>query len=184
MTDARLPERLLMDVRVNRLPAPAWRSYTHSLMWSVSNRTDGLILSDDLPMIPMFGTGDEDTLVSSGLWIEHGNGWLIDRFELDQTTRAQLEANERQRAGNRERKALERQRAKQAKEAPAPTVTRDMPRDVTRDFQGQARTGQARTGKDEGEVLNGGFGEVADRFAPTPVPWDPQPDNRSDPWSA
>lgn len=177
MTDARLPERLLMDVRVNRLPATAWRSYTHSLMWAVSNRTDGHIQPDDLPMIPMFGNGDERTLVHSGLWLEEGNGWWIDRFNLDQTTRAQLEAAERTRAGNRERKARQRQREKETETAPAPGVTRD----VTHDFTGKDRTGKDRQGQD---VSGGGFSDAGDRFAPTPVPWDPQPDHRADPWAA
>lgn len=179
MTDARLPERLLMDVRVNRLPATAWRSYTHSLMWSVSNRTDGFILPDDLSMIPMFGSGDEVTLVASGLWIDQGNCWWIDRFDLDQTTKAQLESAERKRASERDRKARQRQREKEANTTPVPGVTRDVTPEVTHDFKGKDRQGQARTG----QAVNGGFGEV-DRFAPTSVPWDPQPASQSDPWAA
>lgn len=186
MTDARLPERLLMDARVNRLPAPAWRSYTHSLMWSVSNRTDGHIAPEDLPLIPMFGHGDEATLVSSGLWIEQGHGWWIDRFDLDQTTRAQLEANERKRAGDRERKARQRERDKCPAPAPArePGVTRDVRRDVPQEFTGQDRQGKDRQGQAEREVINGGFGDVADGFGASSVPWDPHPDLVSDPWSA
>lgn len=168
-----------MDIRVNQLPATAWRSYTHSLMWAVSNRTDGHIQPGHLPMIPMFGPGDERTLVDSGLWIEDGDGWWIDRFDLDQTTKAQLESSERKRANDRDRKARQRQREKESDTAPAPGVTRDVTPEVTPDFKGQDRQGQARTG----QAVNGGFGEV-DRFAPTSVPWDPQPASQSDPWAA
>lgn len=169
-----------MDVRVNRLPATAWRSYTHSLMWAVSNRTDGHIQPDDLPMIPMFVSGDEVTLVSSGLWIEESNGWWIDRFDLDQTTKAQLESAERKRATDRDRKARQRQREKESNTAPSVGVTRDVTPEVTHDFKGQDRQGQARTG----QAVNGGFGEVNDLSTPTSVPWDPQPDHRADPWAA
>lgn len=173
MTDARLPERLLMDVRVSRLPADAWRSYTHSLMWAVSNRTEGFIQPEDLPMIPMFRHGDQDALTRSGLWVEWGRGWWIDRFDLDQTTKAQLEAAERKRAGERERKARQRQREKEATTTPDHGVTRD----VTQDFKGQDRQGQARTGtkvNHEQEV-----DDWDERFGPSSVPWDPQPVRRS-----
>ncbi|CDZ92349.1 hypothetical protein QM787_04350 [Rhodococcus ruber] len=137
MTDARLPERLLNDYRVNSLAAEVWRSYTHSLMFAVSNRTDGHLTRAHLPMIPMFRPGDENILVQSGLWIDQGEGWWIDRFDLDQTTKIQLEAVDRKRVMDRERKRREREREKTRAERenvcglPDRTVTRDVQRDNT-----------------------------------------------------
>lgn len=150
MTDARLPERLLMDRRVNRLPAEAWRSYTHSLMWSVSNRTDGIILRDDLPLIPMFKRGDEHVLTNAGLWHELGDRWKIDRFDMDQTTRAQLEAADKKRAVDRARKRRDRQKKSQDEPSDVqPDVQPDVHADVHVENKGQARTGQARPGQDQ-----------------------------------
>lgn len=177
MTDARLPESLLMDRNVNSLPAEAWRSYTHSLMWSVSNRTDGIILTGELGMIPMFRAGDENILEKAGLWTRLDHVWKINRFELEQTTRAQLEANERTRLLDRERQRRSRQhdrgdhsecKPKYCEKAgaggpgPGGGVTGDVTRDVTVDFPGQDRTGQDRMNTPPAENFNPETGEVFD----------------------
>ena len=146
MTDARLPEKMLMDVRVNRLPPEAWRSYTHSLMWAVSNRTDGFIGLNDLPLIPMFRAGDETTLARSGLWAAFGKGWYIDRFEFEQSTKAQLEAGDRARLTAQEKKARQRAQAKAGGDDPGGGKPSDHAVPGTSRGTTQARTGQDRTG--------------------------------------
>ena len=160
MTDARLPESLLMDRNVNTLPAEAWRSYTHSLMWSVSNRTDGIILTGELGMIPMFRAGDEIILEKAGLWTRLDHVWKITRFELEQTTRQQLEASERGRLADRDRQRRHRQhdagdhsecKKKYCDRAPTGDgpgpgggAAQGVTRDVTVESTGQDRLGQDR----------------------------------------
>lgn len=143
MTDARLPETLLNNVRVRKLPDGPWRSYTYSLMWAVSNRTDGFIRPDDIEHIPMFRDGHQSNLVEAGLWVKWGKGWYIDRFDLDQTTRAQLDAADVARAKAREKKAEQRRRREATREESPSDL--DVPGDVPGDNTGQDsdRTGQA-----------------------------------------
>lgn len=143
MTDARIPERYLNDRRLNRLSDSDFRSYIMSLVWSVSNRTEGNLFADDLPLIPRFTSGAEVGIEESGLWRRNGQAWIIDRFEFDQSTNAQLEAADRTTLHNRERKRKQRARAKKP---PVVDVTADVTRDITQDIQGQDRDrpGQAR----------------------------------------
>ena len=138
-----------MDVRIARASDEAFRSYCLALMWSVSNRTDGVLLPDDLNLIPGFRRGTPSELVAAGLWTPQPKGWLIADFENTQTTRAQLEAADRARVHEREKKRRQREAKRQAEtEVSTSTdsvVPGDIPRDVPTDNTGQARTGQAFT---------------------------------------
>lgn len=170
MTDTRLPERLLTDRRIARLSASEFRSYVFALMWSVGNRTDGRLEPEDLSLIPMFTVGDESVLVRSDLWVALKRGWKIKDFDKDQTSRKQLEASDRARQKDRERKALSRAKKREASGSSegvhtdvhtdvrpdvhtdnSPDVHTDVLPDVRPDVQvdniGQDRTvtGQART---------------------------------------
>lgn len=133
MTDARYPERWLMDRRIQRLPDAAFRTFVTSLAWSVANRTDGVVTFADRELLPDGDPRCIGQLVDAGLWEVTGDGWLISVFEETQTTRADLDHLDRQRRLARDRKRRERERR----------VTRDVPRDVTHD---STRTGQDRTG--------------------------------------
>ncbi len=135
MTDARFPERWLTDRRIMRLDAESFRVFMVALAWCASNRTDGAVSRDDLPMIPHADGTRVAVLVRAGLWHVTRDGWQIDGWDLTQTTRAQLEHLDRKRVMDRERKA--RQRARE----------RDSTRDVTRDGPGD-NTGQDRPGQD------------------------------------
>jgi hypothetical protein len=42
VTDARFPDRWLSDKRIQRLSDGHFRSFITSLVWSVTNRTDGV----------------------------------------------------------------------------------------------------------------------------------------------
>ncbi|NKY19955.1 hypothetical protein [Tsukamurella spumae] len=139
-----------MDVRFARASDEAFRSYCLALMWSVSNRTDGVLLPDDLNLIPGFRRGTPSELVAAGLWTPQSQGWLITDYENTQTTRAQLEAADRARVHEREKKRRQREAKRQAEAADLPTSTDpvvpgDIPRDVPTDNTGQDRTGQAFT---------------------------------------
>lgn len=148
MTDARLPERYLMDRRVMRLSDTAFRSFVVSMLWSVSNRTDGEVLPEDFTLIPGFGSANVTTLEAAGLWTRRGPGWLIVDFASTQTSRHDLEVLESARRRDREKKA--RQRARRpaeasADEAPAEADVGSAPGDVPGDVS--RGTTQDRTGR-------------------------------------
>jgi hypothetical protein len=109
MTDARLPDRWLLGPLV-RLKPTAFRSYVCALMWSVTNRTDGVIRPEDLAYIPGFDPGDIPELVGADLLAQHpvADWWLITDFKATQTSRAEWESWERRRAWDRDRKAKAR----------------------------------------------------------------------------
>jgi hypothetical protein len=70
MTDARFPERWLNDRRLLRLSDAAFRLFVISLTWSVSNRTDGVLDTGDLTLIPA------STPPRPASWPGPGSGWL------------------------------------------------------------------------------------------------------------
>lgn len=112
MTDARFPERLLADRRLLRLSSADFRSYVMAMIWSVSNRTDGCVMPDELALIPHFALEAVDDLVKLELWIRLGAGYLITDFEAWQTSRSELEVLENARRRDREKKQRQRAAAK------------------------------------------------------------------------
>lgn len=130
MTDARLPERWLLDRRFNRLDDRAWRSYTYALMWAVSNRTDGVIEESDLPLIPQFSRDSIPALLTAGVWQVMDDrldiAWYFTDYGPTQTTRAEHELLDRNRAAQRDKKRRQRARRKACPDGPSPgTVTQD-----------------------------------------------------------
>ena len=85
------------------------------MVWSVSNRTDGRILPQELTLIPGFASGSAKALVDAGLWKTMSTGWLIVDFAATQTSRHELEVLENVRRNNREAKARERAKKAEAK---------------------------------------------------------------------
>jgi hypothetical protein len=152
VTDARLPERLLTDRRYLRLSLPAERLFVRSLMWAVSNRTDGVLYDDDLTMIPGVDASCAAELAKSGLWQRERDYWVVVGWHSTQTSRSDLETLDNVRRWSRETKA--RQRAKKAADdAAAQGVHVDSPRERPRgqstgthhvDDIGKARTGKAQ----------------------------------------
>lgn len=187
MTDARIPERFLVDRRVLALTADAWRSYSMSTLWSVSNRTDGRILSADLGLIPGFSPNSIVVLVKAGLWRREGDGWVDTEFERCQTSKEQLDHLDESRRKAREKKANDRARrarhdagdhslctANSCSEITPSTV----PGDVARDGPGDD-TGQARTGQDRKREVPGGGGNSVN--SPPQLDFDPDADPAFDP---
>jgi hypothetical protein len=146
VTDARFPERFLTDRRVLRLSAVDFRSYVTSLTWAVANRTDGLILPDDLSLIPHFGATSPAALVDLALWTEVEDGWNITDYANTQTSKHELEVLEN--ARRREREKKKRQRSAPA--FPQGTVPGDVPGDVSLG-KAQDRTGKDRQGTEGSE---------------------------------
>lgn len=162
MTDARLPDRFLNDRRLQRLSAESYRAFVNALMWSVSNRTDGVVLPDDLDLIPGFPAAAAPTLTASGLWKERkAGGWVIADFRSTQTSRSQLETLENYRRREREQKARHRAR-KAAGEANASDIdecggSAEPPPhpDESPDVQGDSPPGRPRIGQDRDRTGTG-----------------------------
>jgi hypothetical protein len=150
VTDARFPERWLLDRRIDRLSDRDFRSFVNSLAWSVSNRTDGLIEERDFALIPRFTPGSVGALVASELWevvTRHNEiAWRIADFKKTQSGRDELEVLENVRAAEREKKRRQRARKAAANTAVPVDIPVDCPLGhVPRDDTGKARTGQAQT---------------------------------------
>jgi hypothetical protein len=143
MTDARLPDRWLTDRRLLRLPDDAFRLFVTSLMWSVANKTDGVLYDDDLPLIPGGSPGSHGQLARAGLWVREWDRWVITVFADSQTSSDELDALAARRLSDRKRKAAERLRKAGSRER-------------SRDSHAESvRTGQARQGQAPRNVVPG-----------------------------
>src|ERR1035437_5620079 len=80
-----------MDRRVLLTSPGAWRLYTFALLYAVTNRSDGLILAADLPLIPAVDPQCSAELVDRGLWERRRGGWLIVDFKVTQPSRDELD---------------------------------------------------------------------------------------------
>lgn len=158
MTDARLPDRWLTDVKYLDLSDSAWRLFTSALMWSNQQGTDG-----DIPRVALniFRTEEQVSsavaeLVQKSHWEETASGFRFSQQwerELGQSTMAEVESRKE---ANRQRQRRLREKgdsssgeldlaSSRERNSPArrnPDVVRDVTRDVTRDV------GQETTGKD------------------------------------
>ena len=103
MTDARHPERWLNDRRIQQLSSEAFFAFSNALLWSVSNRTDGVIKFAELELIPRCKPADADELAAAGLWKRRRDGWMIADFGSTQRSRKQLESDDEYRERERER---------------------------------------------------------------------------------
>lgn len=114
--DARFPTRYLTDRRVLRLSAEQFRAWTMATAWSVTNRTDGVVEKDDLPLIPPFTTTATEAagLVEAGLWKATSRGWLIVEYASTQTSGAEMDRIEKKRQADREYRAKKRAEEREA----------------------------------------------------------------------
>jgi hypothetical protein len=138
MTDARFPERWLIDRRLLGLSDAAFRAFVVSLAWSVGNRTEGVLDGEDLRLIPDVDSDRVAELVAAGLWVAEREHWQIRDFDATQTGRGELERLESLRKKQTEKKR--RQRSRGTSRGTPSRVT--VPGDGTR--TGQARPGQAQ----------------------------------------
>lgn len=154
MTDARLPDRWLIDRRFNRLDDRDWRSYTYSLMWSVSNRTDGVIEESDLPLIPHFSRDSIPAFLAAEVWAVMDDridiAWRIIDYGPTQTSRAEHEVLDNARTRQRVKKQRQRARRRantgvQQRDTSTGTVPGDTYPGTAQARQGKARQGTNRT---------------------------------------
>lgn len=165
MSDSRYPERWLHDRRLTRLSDRGHRAFVTGMTWAVANRTDGVILAEDLADLPAYVSEKVDELVTAGLWsaLAEGTGFLVVDYLDTQSSRAELEKLDAARVAAREKKALQRSHSKATPDPePSPMVPRDVPRDQRVKAPGedvsrgtsrgttQARPGQARPGSKTG----------------------------------
>jgi hypothetical protein len=108
MTDTRLPERFLTDRRIRRLSDAEFRSYVNALVWSVANRTDGVLHDEDLPLIPDVDAAHSAVLAKVELWRRDRARWLIVDYTATQTSKHELEVLDNARRREREKKARQR----------------------------------------------------------------------------
>jgi len=156
VTDARFPERWLNDRRVLRLTDAEFRTFVTTLAWSVSNRTDGAISTDDLGFVLGSSVGSAPGLVRAALWTLKDNGWHINDYATTQTSAHELEILDNYRRTERVKKAKHRG-AKANLPTPDPdTDTSPVHGDVHGDMStgrstgtAKDRTGKARTGQEE-----------------------------------
>lgn len=149
MTDARMPERYLMDRRLHRLSAEDFRAFVFALLYSVANRTDGILTDEDLALIPNFPAGMCATrIVASGMWELHLEGYYITDFDKTQTSRDELEVLDNARRRDRDKKRRRRQAQVDATELVPGDVSGDVSPVQHRQGQDKARQGQDRTGED------------------------------------
>lgn len=152
MTDARYPEKWLTDRRLLRLPDAQHRAYVVSLVWSVSNRTDGRIEPEDLPLISGcdLNLRTAQALVEAGLWAPTRKGWHVVDFGSTQTSKHELEVLENVRRRDRQKKARQRE-AKTSTETPTTPSPEGMSPGTSLGSVpgGQHRQGKDRQGKEE-----------------------------------
>mgnify|MGYP007002577545 FL=1 len=122
-----------------------------SLMYAVSNRTDGQLAEDDLEAIPHFDRKHIESFIAADLWRQEGSAWVIADYMATQTSRAQLEAAELARVKEAQRSALNRARARASAVGREPEVRRTA--DSTA-YGTAYDTGQARQGQDRQKTLS------------------------------
>ncbi len=137
MTDARFPERWLNDRRLLRLSDNGFRLFVAGLVWSVANRTAGVLDAEDLDLMPRVDAGQAAELEKAGLWRRDRDTWVIVEFADTQTSVDELVALENIRRSARVRKARERARKAASRDGHA-----DGHGDLHR--TGQDRPGQAK----------------------------------------
>ena len=130
MTDTRIPDRWMQQGRFRRLTDRQFRSYFVALVWTVSERTEGVVRPEDVGLIVDFDAEAIPVFLESRLWRKVRSGWLIVDFDETQTTRAELDAIDVRRAADRERKKVERAAAREAKLAASTSADGDVHSDV------------------------------------------------------
>lgn len=159
--DSRFPAHYLMDRRVLRASAPAFRQFVFGTAWSVSNGTDGFIAHEDLPLVQFATAEHAAELVTRELWSESDKGYQIVDFQKHQTSAAQMDAVlENRRKADRERQA--RKRAKEKEDTDTPK-SQGQSRDCHVTFEGKERQGEARKGRSgpaSGEEVDLETGEI------------------------
>ncbi len=130
------------DRRVLKLTPEQFRLFVMATAWSVTNRTDGVIETVDLQLVPFATAADAGVLVGAGLWNRTDLGWLIVEYSDTQTSSAQLDQLNETRRRDRERKA----RARKTKTGGPAQVRPEVPAEVPAEVRPEVHP--ENTGKD------------------------------------
>lgn len=174
MTDARFPAHWLIDQRFDDLTPDELHLFTSALLWSVSNRTEGVVPDrrlDRLPWRPDPRCARQ--LGDLGLWQRQVDGWLIVDFAKTQTSAKQHEAAEKARRIDRERKAAKRAAdavaaAKKDKDAAGAGDEAVVHPDVRPDIQQTPKARSKASASREEEVQEPPSGFVSDNLKSKP----------------
>ncbi|MGJ9372259.1 hypothetical protein [Nesterenkonia sp. CF4.4] len=167
--DSRFPAHYLMDRRVLRTSAPAFRQFVLGTAWSVSNMTDGAIPYEDLPLVTFSSTDSAAELVKLGLWNTTKDGYQIADFQKYQTSAAVAEAVlENRRKADRERQARKRSKEKEDQE---PTESQGQSRDghVTSEGEETQEQGEEDLGAGSSEEVDTQTGEITSTSDSAPI---------------
>lgn len=147
MSDVRIPYRYLADRRINQLTDGAFRGFVNSFAWSVEQRTDGVILRDDIPLIPRLSVKHVAEFVRVELWIPiDSSSWQIADYKATQTTKDAFEKLDAIRAA-----AAQKKRDQRAKAAAEKRGVEFSPGDMSRDSPGDIRKGTAQDSDTQGQ---------------------------------
>lgn len=140
MPDARLPDRWMNNIDMLALSVDEWYIFTHGLMWSNNQLTDGHIPVAALRLLHPDGVKEEcyANLVQLGLWEKVTDGYRYPSWgdDMGQTTAERFNS---QREGSKLRQRRKRERAREGVESEPVTLS------VTRDVQGKDRQGKVKT---------------------------------------
>lgn len=167
MSDFRFAGRWLNDRRVMTLGGDEFKAFVTAGTWMVENRTDGIVMPDDLEFIPRFDRACIPRLIIAGLWEEHRDGWRMIDYQASQTSKAEFEVLEKARASDRNKKTRQRYHRIGDHSLCTPGTCDQSPGLSRGNVPGttQARQGQARQGQDN-RGTSGSW--------PTAVPGDPE----------
>lgn len=160
MTDTRLPDKWLTDVRYLDLSDGAWRLFTSALMWCNQQGTDGIVPQSALGILRPGGDlgSAVEELVEKQHWEKLSSGFRFKQQwdkQLGQSTSAEVNSK---REANRERQRRMRERNEAAENASKHSPNGDL-RDVKTSESAVARDvtryiGQDRIGKDRNDSLS------------------------------
>lgn len=127
-----------------------------SLVWSVSNFTDGRITASDIALMPRtFADASIENLIQAGLWKALSPGsWDILDYADTQTTKDEFTALAQRRKADRARKA--RERARKAEQSLEGRASRDASEELSRGSHAEClRTGSLDCGEPWPEEIGG-----------------------------
>jgi hypothetical protein len=164
VTDARFPAYWLIDQRFDDLTPDELHLFTSALLWSVSNRTEGAVPERRLDRLPWRPDPRcAPRLEALNLWRPSGDDWIILDFTKTQTTAKQLEAAEKARVIDRERKAVKRatDAASAARKEAESGGEAGVRSDVRSDVQRTTKARESASASREEEVLGTPSGFVS-----------------------
>ena len=172
MTDTRIAESFLTNLKVDGTSSDALRVYVMAPVWSNANGTDGRIPTTALRLLHPDGRRDDlvGELITNRLLHETDDGWEIHDFLKYQMPAAQVErAKEltRQRKRAQRERDQERELSRYVTRDVTPPVTQPVTRGLTGQDRTVDRTGTGRIEGSETQLEDGNEFALADEWLHT-----------------